>query len=558
MCAKLRVKVDLHARVVHSIPDVLLHHNEDGCEMRGNIRNRAGLTRSAGLVLATTSLLAAPVVATAGGAPAKPAPVVPAEQHKALRVVDREALRKAPSISMSERQKALGHHKNASLKDVGGKKTTRTVAATPTMDVDAFRVMGVTWKGDRDDLAVFVRTKSADGWGEWEAIHADDSHGPDQESREGSRARGGTVPLIVDESTAVQVRVDDLPGGPSTAPEDLRLDLIDPKKVPADEDAGAAPASSLLPSVSAAAARPTILSRAQWGADESMRRDTPSYGTIRAGFVHHTVNSNGYTRSEVPALIRGIYRFHVKDRGWDDIGYNFIIDKYGRIWEGRAGGVTRPVIGAHTQGYNSSSFAASSLGDHTRTGPTTANLLAYKRLYAWKLGLHHVNPTVSTRLSNGSSTKWFKTISGHRDAGGTTCPGGAMYTKLPEIRSGAKYRQGAMFYSPYISKTKWAYGQPGPKIYAKANGYITYTWKVSHSCGGVVYSKTNNASVKYPITTMWGGKMYNGKWAPPGQYTITMTATDRTGKSKSVPAWSKKVTITSTPSSPSSLCYSSR
>ncbi len=116
--------------------------------------------------------------------------------------------------------------------------------------------------------------------------------------------------------------------------------------------------------------QPVILTRAQWGADESIRTRLPSYSsTIKAGFVHHTVNANSYSVADVPAVMRGIYAYHVKSNGWSDIGYNFLIDRFGRTWEGRYGGITRAVIGAHTGGFNTDTFAASLLGTYSTTAP---------------------------------------------------------------------------------------------------------------------------------------------------------------------------------------------
>ena len=113
---------------------------------------------------------------------------------------------------------------------------------------------------------------------------------------------------------------------------------------------------------------PTIYSRADWGADERLRDCCVEYGEVHAGFVHHTVNANGYSRAEVPAILRGIYAYHTQSRGWRDIGYNFLIDRFGRIWEGRYGGITLPVVGAHTLNYNENSFAASAIGNYQSPG----------------------------------------------------------------------------------------------------------------------------------------------------------------------------------------------
>ena len=104
----------------------------------------------------------------------------------------------------------------------------------------------------------------------------------------------------------------------------------------------------------------------------------------------------------MPAILRGIYSFHVKGRGWSDIGYNFLIDRFGRTWEGRYGGNRQPVIGAYTGGYNSQLFGAAAIGTYSSTTPPTAVLDAYKRLLAWKLGLHHVDPATSVLLDGMS------------------------------------------------------------------------------------------------------------------------------------------------------------
>ena len=124
------------------------------------------------------------------------------------------------------------------------------------------------------------------------------------------------------------------------------------------------------------------------------RRAPPQYGTVKTGFVHHTVNANNYTRAEVPALIRGIYAYHVESRGWRDIGYNFLVDRFGRIWEGRYGGVNKAVVGAHTLGYNEVSFAMSAIGNFDIAKPPQAVVDAYAALFAWKLShLRHPRDT---------------------------------------------------------------------------------------------------------------------------------------------------------------------
>ena len=152
---------------------------------------------------------------------------------------------------------------------------------------------------------------------------------------------------------------------------------------------------------------------------------------MHAGFVHHTVNANDYSRAEVPGILRSIYAYHTRSLGWSDVGYNFLVDRFGRIWEGRYGGVARPVVGAHTLGYNDYSFAMSAIGNFETAQPTDVMLRAYGQLFAWKLSLHGVNPA-STSQKIGRGT--FQAINGHRDAGSTACPGKYLYAKLPLIR----------------------------------------------------------------------------------------------------------------------------
>src|SRR5699024_1408108 len=121
------------------------------------------------------------------------------------------------------------------------------------------------------------------------------------------------------------------------------------------------------------APKPTIYSRAQWGANEKLRdKSSLRYGTISGGFVHHTVNANDYTAEQVPGIIRSIYAYHTRSRGWSDIGYNFLVDRFGRIWEGRFGGVDKAVVGAHTLGYNDYSFAMSAIGNFETVRPSQA------------------------------------------------------------------------------------------------------------------------------------------------------------------------------------------
>jgi hypothetical protein len=174
--------------------------------------------------------------------------------------------------------------------------------------------------------------------------------------------------------------------------------------------------------------RPPIISRARWGADESVRRSSPSYSrTVKAAFVHHTVQANSYSPLESAALIRADYVYHVRSRGWNDIGYNFVVERYGRVFEGRYGGVTRPVLGAHAGGFNTNITGVALLGTFTTSRPPGGMLAGLQRLLAWKLDLTHVDPRGLTALTSAGGANQRRRrqhpLPGQAPGGGPHHPG---------------------------------------------------------------------------------------------------------------------------------------
>lgn len=301
-----------------------------------------------------------------------------------------------------------------------------TAESEPTA-TGPFRLAGVTWENaKRSDIAIQIRTQRNGHWSRWLNVPVDE-HGPDADSAESAHARGGTEPLFVAESTAVQVRA--RPTGDKGMPEGLRLDLVHPGSAATDDQ----PLDSDL-GVMSLPTTPKIYRRDDWGADESIREpgDPEFADEILGAFVHHTAGTNDYSSSDVPGIIRGIYVYHVQGRGWRDIGYNFLIDKFGRIWEGRYGGYGQMVIGAHTQGYNAYSTGVAALGSFSPVSPTSDMLTAYSRILAWKFAYHGVNP----RLYAHYPEQTLNAIAGHRNASATECPGDRLYAKLSTIRSG--------------------------------------------------------------------------------------------------------------------------
>ncbi len=333
------------------------------------------------------------------------------------------------------------------------------VTSTP-QPVVGYGAVGVTWAHDEpisdQELSLQVRTSTHDEWSAWTQLPYDSEHGPDPDTAEGRHARPGSDELLVGNVDQVQVRALSSTG---EVPADMKLAVIDPGKAPKTAvespaldtgtmDGSTEPTDPPVPTdppptdptdpgdislqTASYTPKPVIYSRAQWGADERMReKSSLHYYEVHAGFVHHTVNANDYTRAEVPGIIRSIYAYHTQSKGWSDIGYNFVVDRFGRIWEGRYGGVDRPVVGAHTLNYNENSFAMSAIGNYDIKQPSGAMVQAYGALFAWKLSLHGVDAS-STRQWVGS--KYFEAINGHRDAGQTACPGRYLYAKIPRIR----------------------------------------------------------------------------------------------------------------------------
>jgi hypothetical protein len=221
--------------------------------------------------------------------------------------------------------------------------------------------------------------------------------------------------------------------------------------------AGAATAAESLPLahpiLNAGPGQPPILARRAWAQGQAPPGQFAGFGTVKLAFVHHTVNPNGYSAAEVPALLRGIFVYHRYVRGYFDIAYNFLIDAYGRIWEGRAGGIDMPVIGAHAGGYNAESTGVAMLGDFMDVVPPPTARRALEHLLAWKLALHGVpargrvtvvvDPASAfyTPFSPGAHVS-LPRVAGHRDGDLTDCPGNALYGRLPVIREQAISLQG--------------------------------------------------------------------------------------------------------------------
>lgn len=417
----------------------------------------------------------------------------------------------------------------AAITSLAGPRIAGTVApGTTTASVKQFQALAVTWlPGSRPtQVTVSVRVHSVSGsWSGWQTV-ADQDIAPDGNGVDAHRQlRVGTDLLWVGPSDGVQVRVDDTSGPP---PRDMRVDLINPGTSAADASPGpgSAPAGSAL----AAPAEPTIYTRAQWGADESLRRCFSGYSpTVQVEFVHHSDTTNSYSPAQVPAIIRSIYYYHVVDNGWCDIGYNYLVDRFGRIWEGRWGGIGRPVIGAHTGGFNYDSFGVVLIGTYDSVSPSSAELSALERLSAWELSIYHRNPAGTeiltaasfngARYAAGQRVR-FNTISGHRDADYTDCPGGQAYALLPTVRAAAHSLLGAGLVDPSVSTALLQQGAGGGFTITAGATRSEY-WRLyvfGPDAANILDRISGFASGTFRVT--WTGLTASGAPAPPGRYTL--------------------------------------
>ena len=468
---------------------------------------RALLESSIGVACAAA--LAFPLALPAGATATPVAFTEPAGSTRASGTESRDTDRverraSLPGVTQSLPLEPLNADQARALVDLPG---AAGVQGLTEREVKPFSLVGVVWESADAELRgqVQVRTRSTETkkWSAWQEIesHSDDVPDPGSSEPGVVPAHGSTAPLWVGASDGVEVQV--LPeetserssATGSALPDGMRLELVDPGAEPAPETTAsdqhlseraaessaanaplAAPGAKEIPAETAATAdtaatagtapssatgtvrgatakhigpRPGIVTRAGWGADESLREREFRYtSTVKAAFVHHSASGNGYSCSEAPAVIRSIYRYHVKSSGWRDIGYNFLVDKCGKIYEGRASGVARAVMGAHTLGFNSDTMGIAVLGTFTSAAPAKAALDGVAKLTAWKLGLFGRNPGGTTTLTSGggkyaAGTKVkMKVVSGHRDGFATSCPGAKLYAKLGTIRSTASRLQG--------------------------------------------------------------------------------------------------------------------
>lgn len=361
---------------------------------------------------------------------------------------------------------------------------------------DPFTAIGVTWDRSADDdvLEVKVSLKESGGWSDWETLRIMDDSVGDEDS-----TRSGTDPLFSDVSTGYRIQIKTQSG---EAPAGLKTTMINPGEGSIDADmpelveeaestevgvlstalipAGSTDTVATKTSATSDRLKPTIVSRASWGANESLVSSSPSYTNLKAIYLHHTASSNNYDRSTSVSQIRSIFMYQTVTLEWGDIGYHFLVDKYGTVYEGQRGGVAGITQGAHARGFNSNTIAISAMGNYDEASPPAELVNSITQTLAWKAAQHGLNPNSTTTLISSGNTKYAygtsvvtPTFLGHYYTNSTDCPGRYLKPLITKIATDAKGR---------IDKASGSTGQtPAPAPTPSA----TYTVKPGDSWWGI-------------------------------------------------------------------------
>ena len=374
----------------------------------------------------------------------------------------------------------------------------RTLAA---VGAPRFDLVGLHWRGPG---SVEFRTRSLGGrWSAWRRAAPEAEDLPDARSNEARPALGWRLgnPYWTGPSDRIAYRlhgrVDRLRAYFVRSPESL----VPPRRL-------------------SIASSPPLISRLSWGANEAIRRGPVLYApSLQYAVVHHTAGSNSYTAAQSAAIVRGIEIYHVQGNGWNDIGYNFLVDKYGQVFEGRYGGVDRNVVGAHAEGFNTGSTGIAVLGTYGSAAPPAAARTALANLIAWRLDLAHVDPLSTLTAISGGNPRFpagipvtLRAVAGHRDTGFTTCPGDALYAQLGAIARQAAAAGLPKLYAPSVTGTVG-----GPvRFQAQLTQPLPWTVTVADASGSPVASGAGSGQV---VDWTWDASV-----APPGSYTWTISA----------------------------------
>jgi hypothetical protein len=434
-----------------------------------------------------------------------------------------------------------------------------------------FSAVGVTWRESTGIGTISVAVRGHTPGGDWAAWHAVGAAEPDRDAdvRDKTAAagptgaaaapatRGGADLAWLGPSDGVELSVTLVTG---RAPHDVTADLIDPADAPGDAQPVALPAAAQpvvktpmpdasgrprqAPKTVTHVARPPIYPRAAWGADERMMTWRPRYAPVlKALVLHQTATGDDYGPADVPKLLRALYQYQAVSRGWGDLGYNVVVDRFGRLWEGRSGGLSRTVVGAQAGGFNAGTSGVAMLGTYTATAVPPAVIEATARYAAWKLSLGPAaDPRGTVTLTGGGPNSRFTAgtsitvprILAHRQLQPTDCPGAGGMSALPAIRTRAAQLLGDLV-RPSAMRTTLAVWRPNADVYLVPGGGAplfagspgdvpvpadydgdgqtdaatwtpaTATWKIRYSTDGSVQTRQFGSPADQPVPADYDG-----------------------------------------------------
>ncbi|WP_067781722.1 N-acetylmuramoyl-L-alanine amidase [Actinomyces vulturis] len=475
---------------------------------------------------------------------------------------------------------------------------------TDPLEVGSFVVAGLTWDGGvslSDDVSLYIRAREEQGWTPWflsEAI----SSGPDH-----NRHIAGTEEFVTGSGDAIQAAIvgpasaaGNLPKNlrlvvvPSEAegqkvlnPDDLRVAESEPTPIFSEDDMSASSTGSIKGAVARAGAVPvfdpelrvnssdgddsshhvsttevspltppvSVTTRIQWGASSTVPRDwEPEVVSAHHVVIHHTAGTNNYSADQSASVVYGVYHYHSQVLGWGDIGYNFLVDKFGRVFEGRYGSLSAPpgtmVIGGHARGVNTGSMGISMLGDYSSVSPSAATLDSVSKMAAWFLSgagfsssseLASVKILTKDRYAVGTVLQ-LPRIFAHRDVGLTACPGNVGYSKMGHIRSLAQAemdnRPGADPKGSWQKdRTGWWWKNPNGTYPTSSWQFISGAWYIFNSRGYVVTEWVKQGDDWYYMDSK-SGAMKTGPIVVDGKhYMLSSSGVMVTGWHKTRDGW---------------------
>ena len=440
----------------------------------------------------------------------------------------------------------------------------RTTTLLPAQSVSPFTLVGLTWIGPVSLGTEFkVRVRESGVWSAWFKLEYGEYQGVGKDGSESVDTRVGSDPLLTGLADGVEVIMESSTG---VVPSQMKVTLVNSQVTKQDKSIGqqsirmansetgmqtqsmTALVGAAISPQGALVARPRIVSRAEWGADETWRDPVPRVGsTLRAGIVHHTASTNNYTADQAPAQMRNLYAYFTQSLNYADMGYNFLVDKYGTIYEGRSGcavgavdcdSATIPAQGAHTAGLNAETFGVSAIGNYDVLAPENpaAMVESIASLMAWKLAPYGLDPNATTSIMStdtSGSSKFangqlavMQVITAHRDVGKTVCPGRYLYPYMAEIRTRATQLLAPVIQGVSVSPTFVASeGTDSVNVSAIIPANATWSVGVKNAESGLsVKSVSGTQTISGPMTFAWDRKDDAGELVPLGRYEVSVNA----------------------------------